>query len=171
MMLILMDVGEGALCVDSPCKYPLKVDCCVTKYWLKHHVIPVILKSNRIQESIALVLLLVPNQIEQNGTTTLQASYAQNVALRQELNELRAKIQQMNEQFMQYFNLLDSSVHQIAVQPVVCRVQQHNDNATLMKNPCLLYVLWQEYEFGVGNCKPVWLFTTEERSCEVRHHP
>ena len=35
--------------------------------------------------------------------------------------------------------------------------------ATLSKNPKTLYVLWQEYQFGVGGRKAAKLFTAEER--------
>jgi hypothetical protein len=36
-------------------------------------------------------------------------------------------------------------------------------NATLVKNPRSLHIIWQEYEFGVGGRKPAKNFTATER--------
>ena len=70
---------------------------------------------------------------------------------------------------------MNRSVHRIALQPVACRQtqqpttleivhqQQTNNLATLSRNPRDLYLLWSEYEFGIGNRKPAREFTAVER--------
>ena len=43
-------------------------------------------------------------------------------------------------------------------------IEENTDNATLMKNPRTLEVLWREYKFGVDRRKPAEHFTIAERN-------
>jgi HEPN domain-containing protein len=136
----------------------------------------------------------LPNNI--NNTRGLahanfQALYSQNVALRREVQELRAELQSLAERETQRFGILNTSIRRIALQPV--RFARNNgnanneannneannnnnnannliddnnemdNNATLSPNPRTLFVLWQEYEFGIAGRKAARLFTAQER--------
>jgi hypothetical protein len=48
----------AALCVGGPCKYVLKEGSGVTEHWLRQHVVPNILRAQRFQEQVVLVLAL-----------------------------------------------------------------------------------------------------------------
>ena len=90
----------------------------------------------------------------------------------QELHEENNRLANRNYQYVQQVN---RSVHRIALQPVARRQnqqpttleivhqQQTNNLATLSRNPRDLYLLWSEYEFGIGNRKPAREFTAVER--------
>ena len=65
---------------------------------------------------------------------------------------------------------LETNTGRIALQPVVRPVRGAGEDgggnvgaATLSKCPRNLYVLWQEYQFGLGGRKPARLFTSVER--------
>ena len=108
-----------------------------------------------------------------------RALYAQNTALRREVQELRTEVQRVGERETQHFGILNTSIRRIALQPVQ-RPRNNNNNAngnnnnnnnnnnnhnaaTLSPNPRTLHVLWQEYEFGIGGRKAARLFTAAER--------
>jgi len=67
------------------------------------------------------------------------------------------------------------NIQRIAIQPVVrpmrdhdvttaaTALEQHHPAATLCENPKSLYILWQEYQFGIGGRKAAKDFTAEER--------
>ncbi len=102
-------------------------------------------------------------------------------ALTTGLDRLNEYIIQMDERHTQQVNTLRRSIHRIALQPVQRpRVDEDGGtegggggrdaaetvtrvNATLIKNPRSLHLLWQEYEFGIGGRKPAKNFTAVER--------
>jgi hypothetical protein len=103
----------------------------------------------------------------------LLALHAQNTALRREIEELKTQ-QSLHAQRIEHnFTRLNTNIRRIAVQPAQ-RVgamnlagNENNINAnyvsTLSPTPRSLYILWQEYEVGIGGRKPARLFTPVER--------
>jgi hypothetical protein len=71
--------------------------------------------------------------------------------------------------------MVQSNIRRIAIQPVIRRAvaaNEANDGeaggavaqvSTLSPNPQSLYLLWDEYENGIGGQKAAWLFSREER--------
>jgi hypothetical protein len=89
------------------------------------------------------------------------------------INEDRQYKAQMNCRLQ----TMERNLGQIALQPVQRVHQEENDGsgnqggsdvvpflATLSPHPKDLYILWQEYEFGIGGRKPARQFTMQERA-------
>ena len=108
------------------------------------------------------------------------ALYAQNTALRRELQEFKAEVQHSRESdarlLARNLGLLNNSIRRIAIQPSHRRTTPNNNtnnnaaaaenevgHAILSRNPRDLHSLWQEYEFGIGGRKATKLFTAAER--------
>ena len=86
---------------------------------------------------------------------------------------------QIHDTVMRRMDVLDRSVRRIAIQPVVRPVAAEGNGGglggrdggqgaavvlpRLSKRPKDLYVLWAEYEHGVGGVKPAKSFTRAER--------
>jgi hypothetical protein len=110
-------------------------------------------------------------QVNHRGIQNAAALYAQNTTLRREVQELRTELQRLSERETQHFGVLNASIRRIAIQPGQRRGNNNNANdnnnavgaATLSPNPRTLFVLWQEYEFGVAGRKAARLFTSAER--------
>ena len=72
---------------------------------------------------------------------------------------------------MQRIGAVEASVKRIAMQPVVSRANVPISTSTSVKRPLIrlsrcpknLYILWQEFEFGLEGKKPARDFTAEER--------
>lgn len=121
----------------------------------------------------------------------LLAIHSQLMGLRQGHNELRELIQQDRIDRTRQYQVLNSNLRRIALQPAR-RVGSINNNsgsnqqdggdnanhsaaprhedghpdysaATLSPNPRTLYILWQEYHNGIGGRKAAHLFTPQER--------
>lgn len=119
-----------------------------------------------------------------------RALYAQNVALRREVQELRDSLEVFRNSTRDFMHRMNSNITRIGIQParvrrpdaggaaVVEEEQQNRDNvggmdrtATLSRTPCDLHILWHEYEFGLGGRKPARLFTPAERGrCKYLYH-
>ncbi|KAI2498774.1 hypothetical protein MHU86_15730 [Fragilaria crotonensis] len=105
--------------------------------------------------------------------------HARGEALIGRLDRLSEYVSQMDQRHTQQMNTLRRSVHRVALQPVQRpRVDEDGgfdggqqdageanarENATLIKNPRSLHLLWQEYEFGIGGRKPAKNFNAIER--------
>ena len=96
------------------------------------------------------------------------------------LDQLREYTVQMDQRQNLQMNRMHRSIHRIALQPVQRPAHiggvdaavdggQETDgmvsrlNATLVKNPRSLHIIWQEYELGIGGRKPAKNFTAAER--------
>lgn len=92
------------------------------------------------------------------------------------LDRLNEYVLQMDQRHIQQMNALHRSIRRIALQPVqrprIGNLEEGKEeevgliatvNATLMKNPRTLHLLWQEYEIGIGGRKPAKNFTVSER--------
>ena len=103
----------------------------------------------------------------------LLALHSQNAGLRREIQELRTQQSLHAQRIEGNFTRLNRNIRRIAVQPVqrvrAMNVENDNDDAgnnyvsTLSPTPRTLFILWQEYEFGIGGRKPARLFTPAER--------
>jgi hypothetical protein len=112
----------------------------------------------------------------------LLAIHSQLLGLTRADEELRGAIQNFQIQSTRQFKTLNSNLNRIAIQPAR-RVApnagndgndgQHHNNptaagnnggvATLSPTPRCLYILWQEYQDGIGGRKAARLFTLRER--------
>jgi hypothetical protein len=108
------------------------------------------------------------------GQDHFRALYSQVLGLKRELHDARKDNNHLHERHYRMMQQLDRSIRRIALQPV-----QHPRNeqaaaaaipgmntATLLKNPrSSIYILWQEFEFGIGIAgrKAAKAFTAEER--------
>jgi hypothetical protein len=100
--------------------------------------------------------------------------HSQNTALRREIEELKVQQSLHAQRIEQNFTRLNTNIRRIAVQPAqrvrAMNVGNEENNSTgenyvstLSPTPRSLYILWQEYEFGIGGRKPARLFTPVER--------
>ena len=108
----------------------------------------------------------------------IRACYSQITSLRNEVQELRDEMQhehvRSREGESRHFSLLNSSI-QLAFLParritarITNKVETEIGYATLSRNTKNLYLLWQEYEFGLDGRKAAKLFTSSERG-KVKH--
>jgi hypothetical protein len=117
-----------------------------------------------------------PGARRQMGSTSeeLLALHSQNAGLRREIQELRTQQQSLHAQRIEgNFTRLNQNICRIAVQPaqrvrdmnVENEIDNAGDNYVSTLSPTLrtLYILWQEYEFGIGGRKPARVFTPAER--------
>jgi hypothetical protein len=115
-----------------------------------------------------------PAARRQMGSTReeLLALHSQNAGLRREIEELRTQQSLLAQRMEGNFTRLNRNIRRIAVQPAqrvrAMNVENENNNgdnyvSTLSPTPRTLYILWQEYEFGIGGRKPARLFTPAER--------
>jgi hypothetical protein len=111
----------------------------------------------------------------------LLAIHSQLLGLTRADEELRGAMQNFQSQGTRQYQTLNSNLNRIALQPARRVVpirngnnQQHNNPpaagnnageevATLSPTPRCLYVLWQEYQYGIGGRKAARLFTPQER--------
>lgn len=129
-------------------------------------------------------LLNVGGQVQQNAMVALYSQVAQ---LRRDNHELRTLLDDGRRENSRNFRNLNSSLHRVAMQPVrraqvqatVVRAGEERGNdvnvgrvmldnmrdgtATLSPTPRNLYVLWDEYEFGIGGRKAAKHFSRAER--------
>ena len=118
--------------------------------------------------------------LRNNGEVRLLLSAVS--SLRRQNDELKNEIHLFKMSTNTLLHNMNSSIRRLAMVPVMTpRRRQLRDSsgiieeehgevtrpipfvATLSKNPKTLYVLWQEYQFGVGGRKAAKLFTAEER--------
>ena len=98
--------------------------------------------------------------------------YSQLSALRRQIQDLQAQVNSISV----YLHRMNNSMNRYARQPAqqlrntnnqaqaVEEVGVHQvNNASLSRTPRSLYILWQEYEVGIGGQKPAKLFTPSER--------
>jgi hypothetical protein len=112
----------------------------------------------------------------------LLALHSQMLGITRELVELRGSMQNNHSQSTRQYQTLNSNVNRIAIQPARRRVAPPNGNlngnnianpvqpagnnggvATLSPTPRDLYILWHEYQHGIGGRKAARLFTPHER--------
>jgi hypothetical protein len=103
----------------------------------------------------------------------LLALHSQMSALQRSLEEVRASQEEHRVEGRREFHILRSNIGRIAVQPVVRRAAAVANGpnggagdavpADLSPNPRTLYLLWDEYEQGIGGRKAARLFSREER--------
>ena len=103
----------------------------------------------------------------------LQALYAQNYSLRQANVEMKTEIRKSEERLSSAIREVNRNVFRIALQPGTRRSsndggnlapnQENNIPATLSRSPRDLFVLWQEYMFGIAGRKPAKQFSAKER--------
>jgi hypothetical protein len=113
-----------------------------------------------------------------NERDQLLALHSQMSALRRSLKDVRASQEEHRVQGRREFQMLQANIRRIAVQPVVrcAAVAANGPNggagaavpATLSPTPRTLYLLWEEYEHGIGGRKAARLFSREERG-RVKH--
>lgn len=127
----------------------------------------------------AVVIDEIPNDIQmvQGGGGNPDADWKNAMFAKVSNMERRQIIIQNNQanhyaMFDRRFRALEANTGRIALQPVVRPVHRAGGGgegqagapaATLSTCPRNLYVLWQEYEFGVGGRKPARQFTSVER--------
>lgn len=104
----------------------------------------------------------------------VRAMYSQVIGLRRELQETREEMNRLSDRNYQQQQQINRSVRRIALQPVQRRQNNQQlgggalggqgvNTATLSRNPRTLFILWQEFEFGIGGRKPAKDFTAIER--------
>jgi hypothetical protein len=102
----------------------------------------------------------------------LPALHFQNAGLHREIQELRTQQSLHDQRIEGNFTRLNRNIRRIAVQPAqqvrAMNVENENNDgdnyvSTLSPTPRTLYILWQEYEFGIGGRRPARLFTPAER--------
>ncbi len=120
-----------------------------------------------------------------NDNNYVRALYSQVVGMRREnqeqIQQLREEVIRLSNRNFQQQQLINRSVRQIALQPVQCPRNQQPPGgaaaieppagagvlvanaATLSRNPRTLYLLWHEFEFGIGGRKAAREFTAVER--------
>jgi hypothetical protein len=112
-----------------------------------------------------------------NERELLMALHSQISTLRRSVEELKATQQQHRLDGRREFQVLSANLRRIAAQPVVRRAAEEQNQGgapaggfagTLSPNPRTLYLLWGEYEHGIGGRKAARLFTREERG-RVKH--
>jgi hypothetical protein len=115
------------------------------------------------------------NRRNRNQGNEIRALYAQNQALRLEIEHLRTDGQTNTARIIDRINMTNTNVRRIALQPgrrpqVADAPAGANANfaATISPTPRTLHELWQEYEFGIGGRKPAKDFTAQERG-GVKH--
>ena len=96
------------------------------------------------------------------------------------MQEVREEVSRLSNRNFAQQELVNRSVQRIALQPVQRpRIRRATGAAfgaheeapttvTLSRNPRTLFVLWQEYQFGIGGCKAAREFSSAERG-EVKH--
>ena len=110
----------------------------------------------------------------------LMALHSQMMQVREGLNGLRVQLEEDRVARNRQYQTLNSNIRRVAIQPAR-RVNNNNgegeggngeaaagngggiDNATLSPTPRNLYLLWQEYQHGIGGRKAAKLFTPQER--------
>ena len=105
------------------------------------------------------------------------ALYARVVAMDRKNDEYINEDRQYKAQMNRRMQTMERNLGRIALQPVQRVRQEENDGsgdqggsdvvpflATLSPHPKDLYILWQEYEFGIGGRKPARQFTMQERA-------
>jgi hypothetical protein len=101
------------------------------------------------------------------GQDHFEALYLQVFGLKRELHDVREDNNRLHEQ--NYWMMQQLSIRSIALQPVQ-RPQNEQaaavalpgtNTATLSKNPRSIYILWQEFEFGIAGRKAAKVFTAE----------
>jgi hypothetical protein len=121
----------------------------------------------------------VPNNVGRrlaNEREQVLALHSQVAGLRREISGLKETLAEERLQQRREFQMLQSSLRRISMQPVV---RQQNDApaapnhapalaSTLSPNPRTLYILWDEYEQGIGGRKAARQFTRQERG-KVKH--
>lgn len=110
----------------------------------------------------------------------LLALHSQMIQLREHINTLRTNLEEDRVTRNRQYNTMNTNIRRMALQPSR-RVVHNNDNAnnaqqhdaveqehgnpaaTLSPTPRTLFVLWEEYQHGVGGRKAARLFTPQER--------
>jgi hypothetical protein len=116
---------------------------------------------------------------QSNERDQLLALHSQISALRRAVEDLKAIEQQHRVEGRREFETLQANLRRIAIQPVVRRAAANGPNggavpngegviSTLSPNPRTLYLLWGEYEHGIGGRKAARLFSRAERG-KVKH--
>ena len=130
-----------------------------------------------VGDGAQLNFIVVPsNNSSEAGNVVDQhtASLTQHFAVLRRLEELNSsfigEMDRLRSEISKTINAVDVSVKRIAIQPVVRRAVSNptEPEATrpavkLSQRPRDLYVLWHEYEFGVGGTKAAKYFTAAER--------
>jgi hypothetical protein len=120
-----------------------------------------------------------------NDNNYVRALYSQVVGMRREnqeqIQQLREEVIRLSNRNFQQQQLINRSVRRIALQPVQRPRNQQPPGgaaaieppagagvlvanaATLSRNPRTLYLLWHEFEFGIGGRKAAREFTAVER--------
>ena len=118
--------------------------------------------------------------LEDQGQESSRMLLSQQFALQQRIEDMNVtlslELEKLRSDVNRSMGNLNSSVKRLANQPALRIVRQrtsegqqnssqdqHARVATLSKGPRDLYVLWQEYEFGIEGRKPAKLFTRRER--------
>ena len=112
----------------------------------------------------------------------MRALYSRVVGLEGQLQDFRAENSRLLQQVGGRISTLTRSVNRVALQPIAhprttnesttvgtARLGRVADaNATLSSSPKSLYVLWDEWMYGLGGKKPARLFTAVERGRSKR---
>jgi hypothetical protein len=105
-----------------------------------------------------------------NEREQMLALQSQISALQRSLQDIRASQDEQRVEGRREFQMLQSNIRRIAVQPVVRRAAAVENGgavaavpATLSPTPRTLHLLWDEYERGIGGRKAARLFSREER--------
>jgi hypothetical protein len=103
--------------------------------------------------------------------------------LQRSVEELKTALEAQRVEFRRDLQMLQANIRRIAVQPAVKRAAANEPNgganggavhavgaagATLCPNPRTIYLLWAEYQHGIGGRRAARLFTREERG-RVKH--
>ena len=99
---------------------------------------------------------------------------SQIVGLSCRVDDMRTMQEQHRLEIRREFQMLNANICQFAIQPVIRQANNQEAGAvtglnktpyarTLSPNPCTLYILWEEYEKGIGGRRAACLFTSQER--------
>jgi hypothetical protein len=111
----------------------------------------------------------------------LLALKSQVVGLSRTVDAIRTMMEEHRVEGRREFQMLNANIRRVAIQPIIRQANNSNEEAgaaavrnetlyahTLSPNPRTLYILWEEYENGIGGRMAASLFTSQERG-RVKH--
>lgn len=133
------------------------------------------------------------NYRRRRESAELQAVFSQLAAIRRQNEMLQSELELTRSSVIQKLKKMSQSVHRLSIPVQFSNLNNNNNNnatnsntqnnsshnfftglnqvqrkrkymnAKLCRNPKSLYILWQEFEFGIGGRKPAKAFTRAER--------
>ena len=91
------------------------------------------------------------------------------------VDAIRTMMEEHRVEGRREFQMLNTNIRRVAIQPIIRQANNNNEEAgaaavrnetpyahTLSANPRTLYILWEEYENGIGDRTATSIFTSQE---------